>query len=72
MGDQHEEAELEAEQLREAIWRLVELQQQAHLPEEAADSVGRWRAAGGDAQLAAERIAALQLRPQPPASPGAE
>ena len=50
----------DAQALRDALWRLMELQELAHDRAAAADSAARWQDAGGDAAVAAERVRALQ------------
>ena len=51
--------EPQAEHLRIALWRLVELQEQAGQLPEAEESLARWERAGGDAATAQERQKAL-------------
>ena len=47
------------EQLRDALWRLVEMQQEAERLEEAIGSLERWRDAGGDAERFDKRMIVL-------------
>jgi hypothetical protein len=63
-----EEAATEAAQLRDALWRLVELQEQAGLFKQAAESVERWASAGGEPAAAQERLERLRKQQQPPAT----
>lgn len=46
--------------VREALWRLAELQEQAGRSAEAEASVARWKRAGGDATVAAEWLRCRQ------------
>ena len=47
------------EQLRDALWRLVEMQQEAERLEDAIGSLERWRDAGGDAERFDKRMIVL-------------
>ena len=62
-------AAVEAQALRDVLWRLGELHEQAGQHEGAAGIVERWAQAGGDEAVAAER--AERLRAQAPEA-GAE
>ena len=49
-----------AQPMRDALWRLAELEEQAGRTTEAKESVERWRRAGGDGRVANEQIARLE------------
>lgn len=51
--------ELQSEHLRHALWRLVELHEQAGQHAEAKEILARWQRAGGDAEAAEKRRAGL-------------
>ena len=66
-------AATDAQALRDSLWRLAELQEQAGEWAGASSTVERWRIAGGDEEFAAsKREQLLQLRQEPEEAPEGE